>query len=63
MRHHGFSKMIASVRESNIAMHLFLQKNGFVATNVLKDFYVDEYPDCVERETAYGFLYRERNDE
>jgi ribosomal-protein-alanine N-acetyltransferase len=55
-RRHGLSMMIASVRESNTGMHIFLKKNGFRACKVLKEFYVDHYPDSTEKETAYGFM-------
>lgn len=63
MRRNGLPMLIASVRESNTAMHLFLHKNGFISTNVLRDFYVDHYPDGEERETAYGFMYEEEKNE
>ena len=59
MRRRRLPMLIASVRDSNTAMHLFLKKNGFISTNVLKDFYVDHYPDSTEKETGYGFLYQE----
>lgn len=55
-RRYGLPMMIASVRESNTGMHVFLKKNGFRACKVLKDFYLDHYPDSTEKETAYGFM-------
>ena len=46
-------KLIAEVRESNLAAQIFLRSCGFRAVNVLVDYWEDTDED------AYLFLYRE----
>lgn len=44
-----------NVRESNLNAQLFLKKRNFIATKVLKNYYVDE--STKETENAYKFKY------
>lgn len=53
------NRITAAVREGNLAAHLFLQDNGFVASNVLKNHFKDEYAEECEREDAYVFEFKE----
>lgn len=47
------NRIAMEVRESNLAAQLFLRKNGFKATGVLKDFYLNH-----SNEDGYMFAYR-----
>lgn len=52
-----FPNILCMVRESNLATHMFLQNSGFVATKVERNFFVDEYPDEIDKEDAFVFRY------
>lgn len=49
------------VRESNLAAHLLLRKNGFRAEKILYDYFMDYYSDDVNeeptKEHAYSFYF------
>lgn len=50
------------VRESNLDGHLFLKANGFRATGIQKNFFIDEYAEQTKKEDAYSFNYDVLND-
>lgn len=52
-----YHRIVADVRESNTAAHLFLRHAGFKATGVIKEFFLDEYPNHTEKEDAYHFEF------
>ena len=43
------------VRESNLDAQLFLSANGFIATEVLKDFWIDTKEDAYAMQFRYGW--------
>lgn len=47
------------VRESNLSGHLFLKSQGFQVVEIVKNHFVDHYPDLTEREDGYAFVYKE----
>jgi ribosomal-protein-alanine N-acetyltransferase len=49
------------VRESNLAGHLFLKSQGFQAVEVVKNHFVDYFPDVTEHEDGYAFVYKEES--
>jgi len=52
-------RVTAAVRDSNLSAHLFLQDNGFVAVNVMKNHFSEEFSEKTEREDAYAFELKE----
>lgn len=40
------TKLSVEVRETNLGLQLFLQKNGFLAVEVLKDYFPDTHEDA-----------------
>lgn len=51
------TRITTEVREGNCAGHLFLKSNGFMATDVVRDFYDDSPED------AYVFQYEHSEEE
>lgn len=51
----NMTSIVANVRESNLAAHLFLKSNGFVATGVVPRYFQDVYEYTSEVEDAYSF--------
>jgi ribosomal-protein-alanine N-acetyltransferase len=51
---HRRTKITTDVRDSNVKAHLFFNRNGFRAVEILRDFYDDTDED------AYRFDYQER---
>ena len=45
------------LRESNLIGQIFLKNNNFVSEGVVKDYFSDSYPNCIEKENAYSFLF------
>jgi len=50
-------KIVFDVRESNLDGHLFLQKNGFIAGDVQKDWFKDSLGENIKAEDAYIFTF------
>lgn len=53
-KHPLYTMMVTSVRDSNFGSHMFLKKNGFMATKVLQR----QYPKGREYEDGYEFVLK-----
>ena len=52
-------RVTAATRESNLSAHLFFQDNNFMAVDVMKNHFSDEYAEVIEKEDAYAFEFKE----
>lgn len=52
-------RVTAAVRGGNLPAHLFLQYNKFMAVDVMKSHFSDQYFGKIEKEDAYAFEFKE----